>query len=325
MTTIQQMKPKKTSADLVAKLKTEKGVLFNITSEADAIDYLLNENNYLRTASYRKNYRTTPQGKYLRLEFAYLQELTEIDTKLRNILTKMCIDVEHDLKVSLLADLENNTNEDGYSIVVDFLNVPQNNYIANNITRNMSSPFVGNLIDKYFVISQAQNPNTGKIENVITQNNCPVWVLVEILSFGDFIKLYEFYYQRKNIKPPIQKSVLKTVKSLRNGCAHNNCLICDLSPEKNVYSPTILCNYISKFKGIKHSNLNKKLRCRFIMEFSGLIYVYAHLNSTSIKTVHLTELKELFFKRIPGHKTYFRTNDKLMGTFFFLAKILRSI
>ena len=33
----------------------------------------------------------------------------------------MCIDVEHDLKVSLLRELEENPSEDGYAIVRDFL------------------------------------------------------------------------------------------------------------------------------------------------------------------------------------------------------------
>ena len=66
---------------------------------------------------------------------------------IRNIATQMYIDVEHDLKVSLLSDMENNPPEDGYSIVIDFLKSPKTNYIENNITRNLFSPFVGNLIN----------------------------------------------------------------------------------------------------------------------------------------------------------------------------------
>lgn len=40
---------------------------------------------------------------------------------LRNLITKMCIDIEYDLKVTLLKDLEKNMFEDGYSIVESFL------------------------------------------------------------------------------------------------------------------------------------------------------------------------------------------------------------
>ena len=49
-------KPKISACDLVKKLKDEKGIKFNITNETDAAEYIKNINNYLRTASYRKNY-----------------------------------------------------------------------------------------------------------------------------------------------------------------------------------------------------------------------------------------------------------------------------
>ena len=49
-------KPKQTAQQLVRKMKNEKGISFNYISEADAEHYLLNVNNYLRTAAYRKNY-----------------------------------------------------------------------------------------------------------------------------------------------------------------------------------------------------------------------------------------------------------------------------
>ena len=320
---IKSTKPKMTSTDLISKLKNEKGVEFNIKSEKDAVDYISNVNNYLRAASYRKNYRKNQQGKYINLDFAYLVELSIIDMYIRNISTQMCIDVEHDLKVSLLSDMENNPAEDGYSIVIDFLSLPKNTYIEKNITRNLSSPFVGNLIDKYFVITKTTDPATGKTDFIISQNNCPAWVLVEILSFGDFLKFYEFYFQRKNVTPPIQSSVLNLVRSLRNGCAHNNCLICDLSSEKKTYTPTILSNYYGKMK--KLSGLNKKLKCRFILEFTSLLYVYKNVVSENLRNKRLEELKKLFFTRISKRKQYFMKNNKLMTSFFFLARIIENM
>ena len=62
-------KPKKSARELVEMLRDEKGVLFNLMTEADAENYLSVKNNYLRTASYRKNYdkHTTGEneGKYI--------------------------------------------------------------------------------------------------------------------------------------------------------------------------------------------------------------------------------------------------------------------
>ena len=50
-------KPKKTAAMLVQKMKDELGITFKYADEAEAQVYLSDVNNYLRTASYRKNYQ----------------------------------------------------------------------------------------------------------------------------------------------------------------------------------------------------------------------------------------------------------------------------
>lgn len=56
-------KPKLTSSQLVQKMKTDKGITFNFFSETRAKKYLFNENNYLRTAAYRKNYQKYLNGQ----------------------------------------------------------------------------------------------------------------------------------------------------------------------------------------------------------------------------------------------------------------------
>ena len=81
---IKSSKPKMTSTDLISKLKNEKGVEFNIKSEKEAIDYISKVNNYLRTVSYRKNYRKNHKVKYINLDFAYqkrqIQQLEQTKT-----------------------------------------------------------------------------------------------------------------------------------------------------------------------------------------------------------------------------------------------------
>ena len=71
---------------------------------------LTNVNNYLRTASYRKNYQKyrngIHKGKYIDLDFSYLQELSTTDMHFRFIVSKMCLDIEHDLKVKMLKDIK---------------------------------------------------------------------------------------------------------------------------------------------------------------------------------------------------------------------------
>ena len=119
------MKPKKTAEELVQMLHDEKGIQFHLISEEQAVECFSKRNNYLRTASYRKNYPKhiagPNAGKYIHLEFAYLTELSTLDFYLRELLQQMCIDVEHDLKVSLLREVDENPSEGGYALVRAYL------------------------------------------------------------------------------------------------------------------------------------------------------------------------------------------------------------
>ena len=105
-----ETKPVLTSAQLIQKIKDEKGISFCIVSEKQAEKYLFNVNNFLRTASYRKNYQKYQKGyntgKYIDLDFAYLKELSTIDMHFRMEVIHLCIDIEHDLKVKILQEVE---------------------------------------------------------------------------------------------------------------------------------------------------------------------------------------------------------------------------
>lgn len=52
---------------------------------------------------------------------------------------------------------------------------------------------------------------------------------MELANLGCFIRLYEHYYTTKG-NQPISTAMINLVKSLRNGCAHNNCIIVNLNP-----------------------------------------------------------------------------------------------
>lgn len=318
-------KPKMTSKELVDKLRDEKGVTFKYVTEEKAEKYLARVNNYLRTAAYRKNYQKYLNGpskdKYIDLDFSYLQELSIIDMHLRNLITKMCIDIEHDLKVLLLENLENDTTDDGYIIVDDFLN--NNPYIVGKIEAASTSPFTGNLINKYFTIQKINNITTGKKENKIVGFDCPAWVLMELLSFGDFIHFYEYYYGLKG-GMPIDISMINLVKSLRNGSAHNNCLIADLHPGSST-APAAIYRIIKTMPNINKNQRQKKLSCRSVLEFVSMLCVYDMVVSENVKVHRINELKELFDKRIREKKTFFKKNQLVTSTYDFVYKVIKNL
>lgn len=161
-----QNKPKQTASQLVIKMKEEKGITFKYISESAATDYLSNINNCLRTAAYRKNYQKHLKGinigKYIDLDFAYLQELSTIDMHFRFIVSKMCLDIEHDLKVKMLRDIEQDSSCNGYDIIQNFLS--KNSHIISKLETTSLSPFTSDLIQKYFTIQKVYNPHNRRKE-----------------------------------------------------------------------------------------------------------------------------------------------------------------
>lgn len=306
-----QNKPKKTAAQLVRHLES-KGVKFNIYSRVKAYNFLSERNNYMRLASYRKNYEKDICGKYINLEFAYLVELSTIDMHLRTHIIKMCLDVEHCLKVQMLHHIENNSQENGYDIVNDFLSLPQNSYIIGVIQRNSQSAYCGDLIKSYFKFDANKQINSF---------DCPIWVLMELLQFGDFLNFYCYYYTKYNASH-IEKSILNLVKSLRNACAHNNCILHDLHKNTNTSAPTKISKYVSQIKNIGKQKRQNRLSSQFLLELSALLYVYDIVVSTEVKKYTYRSLKDFANGRLVYRENYFKKNYMLKTSIEFLKNLL---
>ena len=187
-----------------------KGITFNYTTEKDSYRYLAYSTYYFKLKSYSKNYdkylATTKKGQYINLDFAYLQELFTLDTYLRKIIISMALDVEHALKTQLLLDLSQNDSENGYDIVQKYLDA---DYMR-----------VKSLHDKL-----GNFASSDLIQKKISENTpYALWEIVEILSFGEFIDLYQLFYSTYLSKDNNFSSYLWSIKFLRNAAAHNNCL-----------------------------------------------------------------------------------------------------
>lgn len=299
-------------------MRDEKGILFNIIDENEAEQYLRERNNYLRTAAYRKNYPKhqdgPDEGKYINLEFAYLTELSTLDMHLRQILFQMCIDVEHALKVSLSRMIEDNPKENGYDIVENFLN--SNPHIKESIAYKRGSSFTSGLVNKYFTVSKNSQ---GK--PVITSIDCPSWVIVELLSFGDFVEFYNYYCDLYNHGAAVSLSIINPVRTLRNACGHNSCILLDLSPKKTVPGH-LVSSYVAKIHGIGKRERQRKLACRPMFEISCLLFAEEKYVSPLVKSHELNELKEFVHGRLREHIDYFQNNMLILTTFDFLTKLV---
>ena len=305
-------------------LRDQKGITFNGMSESEAEAYLTTTNNYLRTASYRKNYRkhrTGPnEGKYIRLDFSYLTELSTVDMHLRAILLKMCISIEHALKVRLLDYIVSLPNEDGYSIVTRFLN--NNERVVGSIDSKIDTIFTGGLIDKYFDVCVVVE-NTGAAKQRVLNIDCPIWVLVELLNFGELLRLCTFCETNYGM-PALEYNILNPVRSLRNACAHNNCLLHCLEPGiSNTNPPPEISQYVARIKTIGHEERQKKLTSRPLFEITCLIYMYQKITSQAVCQKGMEELRQFTNGRMKRHLNDFFADNQLVSTSFaYLQKLV---
>ena len=114
------LKPMIKISNMVHYLKN-KNIKFECCLEQDAERYLRENNNYFNVTSYKNNFVRYQcgelEGKYIDLDFAYLKDLSIIDYRVRLVLFKMIIDIEHYLKIRILNIIEEISDEDGYKIV----------------------------------------------------------------------------------------------------------------------------------------------------------------------------------------------------------------
>lgn len=316
-------KPKRSPAELIEMLKKEKGITFQYMDSVEAEHYLSDRNNYLRTASYRKNYDKHEtgenEGKYIRLDFAYLVELSKLDMYLRRYLLQMCIDIEHSLKMFIVSDIESNKDEDGYGIVDDFLH--QNPDVLGSISKKVDSVFTGDLIEKYFQLCYVADLASGKLRTEILKVDCPVWVLAEILAFKDFLSFTEYYVHRHPERVEVNFKLLNTVRNLRNACAHNNCILTSLRP--GVTKPTATVSQrVSKIPTIAKEERKNKLSCRPLFEIVCLLMEYEHWVSEPLRSRRLDELQRFAHGRMISHVKFFEWNQAISTSIAFLQKTI---
>lgn len=333
-----EKKPYCSATELVDKMES-KGITFQKISKNDAAKYLIEKNNFLRLYAYRKNFQKAElgekKGKYINLDFFHLKALAILDLQLRKQIFGICIDIEHCLKLSLLKDFETRKPEDAYAIVTSFFK--NNYYTANDILQKsiQRNGYISDLLKKYISeCDQLNNEDDDVCYYTFLQNNTkkqycidmPIWVLLESITFGGLIRFYEFYYEYYEEDTPISIKLLNSIKSIRNACAHNNCILHDLSGNK-CHPLSFVRTFVSK-KGCTKSMIQSRLKCRTLHEFACVLYLAnkRYGNSTFLpKDILHHDLKEIQGVLVQFEHKYlcmFQKNDIILSSFQFLKKIV---
>lgn len=304
------IKKKLTVSEQIQDMRN-KGITFQFTTEEDASNFLKHNNYYFKLKSYGKNYdkylSTAKKGQYINLDFSYLQELSTLDMHLRKTIISLALDIEHALKTQLLHDLCQNDAEDGYNIVKLYLDA---DYMRiKSLHNKIGISATSDLIQK-------------KLED---DDNYALWEIVEILSFGEFIELYQLYYSTYDSKDDNFSSYLWSIKFLRNAAAHNNCILNSLkAPYRVTIHKTKEIQFeISKIKTISENVRNKWMANPVIHDFVILVFVFVKLiKSSGVKQSGIDNLHWLFNERMLKHKEYFLKNNSIIESYKFTSKIV---
>ena len=296
--------------ELIQHMKN-RGITFNEISENDAKQFLQNNNYYMKLAAYRANYDKCDtgkrQGQYKKLDFGYLKELSTIDMYLRYIVMDMCLDIEHVIKVRLIKNITNNPSEDGYDIVRKFIAQDDNLRILKNIRGHKSGEYCKDLIEKYYPYF-------------------PVWVFVELISFGDLLYFCSFYEKIYGVQI-INNKLINTVRDVRNAAAHSNCLLNKMT--EKIDSTKQVNNEISSFiigmKNISKTSRVNNLSYKFTNSFVTVLYVYDSLMNEIPKQKRYKEIQEFMNGRVVKNKQFFQSNSKIVGVYNFHKKVIDNL
>ena len=288
-----------------------RGITFNEISENDAKQFLQNNNYYMKLAAYRANYDKCDtgkrQGQYKKLDFGYLKELSTIDMYLRYIVMDMCLDIEHVIKVRLIKNITNNPSEDGYDIVRKFIDQDDNLRILKNIRSHKAGEYCKDLIEKYYPYF-------------------PVWVFVELISFGDLLYFCSFYEKIYGVQI-INNKLMNTVRDVRNAAAHSNCLLNKMT--EKIDSTKQVNNEISSFiigmKNISKTSRVNNLSYKFTNSFVTVLYVYDSLMNEIPKQKRYKEIQEFMNGRVVKNKQFFQSNSKIIGVYNFHKKVIDNL
>lgn len=307
--------------EMIPYLK-QKNIKFEKISEEDAEWYLRNNNNYYNITAYKHNFekyfiKGEFVNKYIDLDFAYLKDLSIIDHRLRLILFKMIIDIEHYLKIKILNTIETIKREDGYRIVNLYLEKDFNDdkfpkKVHNSIFKKVGNEYYQKIFSKYDI------DHDKKLENI------PIWEFLEIITFGELVSFYDFYtkeYDLKDEKKDVY--ILREVVKLRNAVAHNVNILSELNKKDNKYPPAYkIVQYLKSCNIGKDARINKLSNTR-IRQITYTLYIFNEIvTSEGIKKNVTDDINHLFYNRIKKHKEYYNNNEILKSIYDYFKKII---
>lgn len=287
---------------LIEKLKS-KGVKFELYSEEDAIDFINYHNYYVKLTAYRSNF-SKHDNQYVGLDFLALKDLSTIDMHLKHLILKATLGIEHSLKVNMLKDIQER-NIDEFQLVHDYLS--QFGRVLNELNERRNSSYVKNLLSKY------------------PHPDYPIWVFLEVISFGEFVNFYRYYCETYNCGS-LDYKILYSVRDIRNAAAHNNCIIHNLGDKSGYYKKEIVSKVQVLVPELRLGTIRDRLKNQSVQDFvSILIALDTVVISKEFKKKLLEEFAKLFNDRMLREAHLYKSAPAIGQTYEFCKKVLDTV
>lgn len=289
-------KPKLDYDEQITKLK-ELGILFNFKNEKEAKEILAKRNYFFKLAFFRKNFIKNKDVGY-NCEFHALSELAIIDMRLRYILIQMCLDIEHSIKCLILDDIVNDPFEDGYTIMTEFFNTNDGD--------------IERVFENYKYWDKIEEKRKIKSNFEKYYESPPVWVCLEIMTFGQLSAFTEFYYKKKEKKSfELIALSIKLIKNIRNKCAHSEPILTKLKASNNS-APLVIQEQLA------HTYItNKQFHIKTFIDLSALFVCHKEYCSSGIVKARYNLLKEL--------KSRYNLSIKFFEPSIVLTRVLKGL
>lgn len=231
--------------------------------------FILQNINYYRFTAYLINFKNEDDSYVEGTTFNEVYSLYKFDKRLRILLIDLLSTIEISFRTYIAYTLAVNHGEDSYLDRNNFKNKDIHNtficYFENEKIKNKDKEFIKHHYDVY----------EGKL---------PVWVAVEIITFGNLVKLYGNLLAEDvnfiknnfcNVNNTLLSSWLNSMCMLRNHCAHYGRI------------------YNRNFPMIKIKNTHKKHKLKNTKIFAYILAMKYLIADSEIWNNFLINLKEL--------------------------------
>lgn len=297
-----------------------KGITFNHIDENNAKILLSNNTYYYKVTAFRKNF-SKQNNRYVNVDFGILNDLATIDMYLRYVSIKLLLDIEHKIKSDLIHTITTDRTENGYSIVREFDEYLKNRLLERNPSFN---PSLYKDISKT-VMNRNRDPDGYHYDIYIKRkDNPPIWVLLELMSFGELIRFIEFYYETNKYNKKRFKcayDLLKYIKNFRDSSAHSRPLILNLT-QFNQFSPGQRVTTYAKNAKINKADRKKYFSNKKIHDFTCILILHDYYISTAeMKTDRKNELNKIKVRCLKRSKFY-RNHSDFKNIYKVFSKII---